>query len=168
MRVLGVDPGAQVTGYGLVAREEGALCLVECGVVRPSPRLPLPERLVEIHHGLIELIDRLEPGCVSVEDVFHGRNARSAAVLGHARGVALMTAAARHVEVAEYPAAEIKKAVAGHGSATKAQVAYMVQKLLRLAEPPAPADAADGCAAAICHFLHGVGAVAAARARLEA
>ncbi len=166
MRVLGVDPGVRATGYGVVDRTNGQLQLVECGVVRPTPTLSLAGRLAEIHHGLVEVLERHSPSCVAVEDVFYGRNARTASVLGHARGVILMTAASRHVDVAEYPAAEIKKAVTGHGSATKTQVAYMVQKLLGLVEPPAPADAADGCAAAICHFLHGVGPVAEARARL--
>ena len=166
MRVLGVDPGARVTGYGVVDRSSGELRLVECGVVRPTPTLPLAGRLVEIHRELLEIMERHSPMCVAVEDVFYGRNARTASVLGHARGVILMTAASRHVEVAEYPAAQIKKAVTGHGSATKTQVGYMVQKLLGLAEPPAPADAADGCAAAICHFLHGVGRLSEARARL--
>jgi len=166
MRVLGVDPGARATGFGVVDRLDGQLRLVECGVVRPTATLPLAGKLAEIHDGLVEILERHGPACVAVEDVFYGRNARTAAVLGHARGVILMTAASYHVDVAEYPAAEIKKAVTGHGAATKTQVAYMVQKLLGLAEPPAPSDAADGCAAAICHFLHGVGPVAEARARL--
>lgn len=166
MRVLGVDPGARATGFGVVDRLDGQLRLVECGVVRPTATLPLAGKLAEIHDGLVEILERHGPACVAVEDVFYGRNARTAAVLGHARGVILMTAASHHVDVAEYPAAEIKKAVTGHGAATKTQVAYMVQKLLGLAEPPAPSDAADGCAAAICHFLHGVGPVAEARARL--
>jgi crossover junction endodeoxyribonuclease RuvC len=166
MKVLGVDPGVRATGYGVVEGQGGELRLVECGIVRPSARSSLAERLAEIHQGLLEVLERHPPACVAVEDVFYGRNARTAAVLGHARGVILMTAASRSVQVAEYPAAEIKKAVTGHGSATKTQVAYMVQKLLSLAEPPTPADAADGCAAAICHFLHGVGPVAEARARL--
>ena len=166
MRVLGVDPGTRATGYGVVDRRSGHLRLVECGVVRSTATLPLAQRLAEIHYGLVEILERHSPSCVAVEDVFFGRNARSASILGHARGVILMTAASRQVDVAEYPAAEIKKAVTGHGSATKTQVAYMVQKLLGLADPPAPPDAADGCAAAICHFLHGVGPVAEARARL--
>lgn len=166
MRVLGVDPGARATGYGVVDRSTGELRLVECGVVRPTATLPLASRLAEIHTGLVDVIERHSPSCMAVEDVFYGRNARTAAVLGHARGVILMTAASHHIEVAEYAATEVKKAVTGHGQATKTQVAYMVQKLLGLAEPPAPADAADGCATAICHFLHGVGRVAEARANL--
>ena len=166
MRVLGIDPGTRATGYGVVDREAGRLRLVECGIVRSTATLPLAQRLAEIHYGLVEILERHSPTCVAVEDVFFGRNARSASVLGHARGVILMTAASHQVDVAEYPAAEIKKAVTGHGSATKTQVACMVQKLLGLVDPPAPSDAADGCAAAICHFLHGIGPVAEARARL--
>ncbi|HKK08491.1 MAG TPA: crossover junction endodeoxyribonuclease RuvC, partial [Gemmatimonadota bacterium] len=96
----------------------------------------------------------------AVEDIFQGRNARTAAVLGHARGVILLTLALRELDVAEYPPATIKKAVVGNGNAGKEQVAFMVQQHLGLREPPEPADAADGCAAALCHLLVGTGPLA--------
>ena len=163
MRVLGVDPGTQRTGYGLVESAGGALSLLECGVIRTSSRAELPTRLVEIHRALLEVIDRTDPACVVVEGVFHGRNVRSMVVLAHARGVAVLTAAERDVPVFEYPPAEIKKAIVGTGGATKEQVAFMVAKHLRLAEPPEPPDAADGCAAALCHLIGGP-AITAARA----
>lgn len=154
-RVLGVDPGTSATGYGLVVREGRTHRLEECGVIRPDGSDPLARRLVEIHEGLREVLDRLQPDVVSVEGVFYGQNARTAAVLGHARGVAVMTAALHGLEVAEYPPAQIKKTVVGSGNAGKDQVAYMVQKHLGLREPPSPSDAADGCAAALCHLLRG-------------
>ncbi|HKK27111.1 MAG TPA: crossover junction endodeoxyribonuclease RuvC [Gemmatimonadota bacterium] len=160
LRVLGVDPGSAATGYGLVVRADGGLRLVECGVVRPDGSEPLPRRLAQIHEGLDRVLDRLEPTCVAVEDIFQGRNARTAAVLGHVRGAILLTAALRGLEVAEYPPASIKKAVVGNGNAGKGQVAFMVQKHLGLREPPEPADAADGCAAALCHLLVGTGPLA--------
>jgi crossover junction endodeoxyribonuclease RuvC len=153
--VLGVDPGTRATGYGLVERTGAGHRLLECGVIRPRLKNDLAGRLVEIHTGLLELIDRLEPECVAVEGVFTGRNARTAMVLGHARGVLVLAAALRSVPVYEYPPREVKKRVVGTGAATKAQVGFMVQKHLRLREAPSPADAADGCAIALCHLLKG-------------
>ena len=153
--MLGVDPGTRATGYGLVERNGTAHRLLECGVIRPRNKADLAGRLVEIHTGLIELIDRLEPDCVALEGVFTGRNARTAMVLGHARGVLVLAAALRSIPVYDYPPREVKKRVVGTGSATKAQVGFMVQKHLRLRETPSPADAADGCAIALCHLLKG-------------
>lgn len=160
MKVLGVDPGTLATGYGLVEGTAAEPRLLECGVIRAPRDGDLAARLLELHRGLIDVIDRLAPACVAVEGVFHGRNARTAVILGHARGVALLAAALRHVEVVEYPPAEIKKAVVGTGAAAKGQVAFMVQRHLRLAAPPEPSDAADGCAAALCHLFRGVGPLA--------
>lgn len=156
-RVLGVDPGTAVTGYGVVARDaDGTVTLVECGVIRTSPGEPLPRRIREIFEEIGGLIDRHRPGTVSVEDVFHGKNARTALTLGHARGAILLAAALAECRIAEYTAAEIKKAVVGTGRASKDQVAFMVQRQLRLREAPAPADAADGVAAALCHCMAGL------------
>lgn len=153
MIVLGVDPGVAVTGYGVVERRDGEPPrLLECGVWRPTARAPLPRRLREIYEGLIEVLDRTRPDVLSVEGAFFGRNVRTAVVLGQARGVVLLAAAQRGVAVAEYPPAEVKSAVTGTGAAGKGQVAYMVQRLLRLAAPPAPADAADAVAVALCHL----------------
>ncbi|MFQ5889406.1 MAG: crossover junction endodeoxyribonuclease RuvC [Gemmatimonadota bacterium] len=158
---MGVDPGTSLTGYGVVeCASAGGYRLVECGILRSSRTEELSLRLVRIHRGLLEVIDRLRPSCLSVEGVFYGENSRTAVVLAHARGVALLAGALRGLDVAEYPPAEIKKAVVGTGRATKAQVGYMVQRHLRLAAPPQPPDAADGCAAAICHLLVGTGPLA--------
>ncbi|MDH3734427.1 MAG: crossover junction endodeoxyribonuclease RuvC, partial [Gemmatimonadota bacterium] len=128
--MLGVDPGTRATGYGYVRRDGSRHRLVECGVIRPAKTADLTVRLVEIHTGLLELIDRLEPDCVAVEGVFSGRNARTAMILGHARGVLVLAAALRSLPVYEYPPREVKKRVVGTGSATKAQVGFMVQKHL--------------------------------------
>jgi crossover junction endodeoxyribonuclease RuvC len=152
--VLGIDPGTAVTGYGVVTRgEDDALSLLECGVIRTSSQEPLALRIREIYEGVQEVILRFRPGVVAVEDVFQGKNVRSALTLGHARGAILLAAALRNISVAEYSPREIKSAVVGTGNATKEQVGYMVQRQLRLKEPPAPADAADGVAAALCHCL---------------
>jgi crossover junction endodeoxyribonuclease RuvC len=153
-RVLGVDPGTAVTGYGVVARAGGgAVSLVECGVIRTSAGRPLPSRIREIYEGVAELIDRHAPSAVCVEEVYHGKNPRTALTLGHARAAILLAAALKGVPVTEYTAVEIKKAVVGTGRATKDQVGFMVQQQLRLRSAPAPADAADGVAAALCHLI---------------
>lgn len=152
--VLGIDPGTALTGYGVVVRRDrGALSLLECGVIRTSPSEPLPLRIREIFEGIQAIILRFQPEAVAVEDVFQGKNVRSALTLGHARGAILLAAALRDLTIAEYSPREIKSAVVGTGNATKDQVAYMVQRQLRLKSPPTPADAADGVAAALCHFL---------------
>ncbi len=153
MRVLGIDPGTRATGYGLIEDTDAGLRLVECGVIRTSSDDPLTRRLVEIHEGLLNLIDRLAPTCVAVEGIFTAKNARSTILLGHARGAAVLAAARRQLEVLDYPPAEVKKTVVGSGGASKRQVGFMVQQHLRLREPPAPSDAADGCAVALCHIL---------------
>ena len=110
---------------------------------------------MDIHTAALELIDRLDPTCVAIESAFHGRNARTALVLGHARGVLVLAAALRDLPVHEYAPREVKKRVVGTGAASKEQVGFMVKHHLRLGEPPRPADAADGCAVALCHLLGG-------------
>ena len=156
MLVLGIDPGTAATGYGVVRRlDHGRVVLVECGVIRTSPREPLAARIREIYDAVVALIERHGPGAVSVEDVFHGKNAQSALKLGHARGAILLAAAHHDLIIAEYAPREIKKAVVGSGNATKDQVGYIVKQQLNLKEAPTPADAADGVAAALCHCMVG-------------
>jgi len=157
LTVVGIDPGTLVTGYGVVSREaRGPLCLLECGVIRPTRGAPLAARIREIFEEIARLLDGFRPDAVSVENVFQGKNARSALVLGHARGAILLAASLRDVEIHEYSPREIKKAVVGRGGASKDQVGFMVQERLRLKASPKPADAADGVAAALCHFVLGV------------
>jgi crossover junction endodeoxyribonuclease RuvC len=159
--VLGIDPGTAVTGYGVVRRgADGALSLLECGVIRTDAGAPLPERLRDIHLGVLEVIDRTRPDAMAVEGVFYAKNARTSVVLGHARGAVLLAAALRDLTVAEYPPAEVKSAVVGAGRATKDQVGLMVQRLLKLRDVPRPHDAADGIAIALCHCFRGFGPTA--------
>ena len=131
----------------------GPAALIECGVVRTRPRDPLPARLREIHDGVSELITRHRPDVLSIEDVFYAKNVRTTVVLGHARGVILLAAEQRGLEIHEFPPAEIKKAVVGSGAATKEQVQFMLTRLLRLKSVPQPSDAADGVAAALAFLL---------------
>lgn len=168
MIVLGIDPGTAVTGYGVVSRaDDGTVQLVECGVVRTSSKASLSNRLKDIYEGVTELLQRHEPDAVAVEGVFFGKNVRSAVVLGHARGAILVAASLHQLEVAEYPPSEVKSAVVGTGRATKEQVQFMVQRLLRLREVPRPDDAADGVAVALCHCFRGFGPMARSPMRFE-
>ena len=152
MIVMGVDPGAGTTGYGVIARApNGNITLLECGVIRTDASTPLPRRLKEIFDGVTEVLTRHNASVVAVEGVFYGKNVHTTVVLGHARGAILLAATMRDLPVAEYSPAAIKSAVVGNGRATKEQVQFMVQRLLRLKEPPRPNDAADGVAVALCH-----------------
>ena len=154
MIVLGVDPGINTTGYGVVRRgQNGVIALVECGVIRTEPSTPLPKRLKEIYEGITEVVRYHKPSAVAVEGVFYAKNVRTTVVLGHARGVILLAGAMAGLVVHEFPPSEIKKAVAGTGMATKEQVQFMLTRLLRLRSAPKPADAADGVAAALGYIM---------------
>jgi crossover junction endodeoxyribonuclease RuvC len=157
--VFGIDPGSVRTGYGCVESDGSRHRLVCCGALVLPPRAAFADKLVAIHVGLAALLREARPQCVVVENVFHAANARSALLLGQARGVALLAARETGAELAEYTPAEVKRAVVGYGRADKPQVQQMVSLLLGLAEPPSPHDAADALALAICH-LHRMGPVA--------
>lgn len=154
MRVFGIDPGSERTGYGCVESDGRRHRLIACGAIAASRRDPFPQRLARIHRDLAALLARCRPQCVAVENLFYSSNARSALTLGHARGVALLAAVEAGCEVVEYTPAEVKRAVVGYGRADKQQVQRMVALLLGLDQPPSPYDAADALAVAICH-AHG-------------
>ncbi len=158
MRVLGVDPGTAVTGYGVIETANGVGPpglgrLVECGVIRFQRNSSLPQRLHELHAHIADLIARHRPRALALENAFYQKNVRSTLVLGHARGVVLLAAEQAGLEIAEYPPATVKKTVAGAGGAPKAQVGAVVARLLKLRHAPAPADAADGVAVALTYIL---------------
>jgi crossover junction endodeoxyribonuclease RuvC len=165
VKIFGIDPGSHRTGYGCVVSDGSRHRLVACGTISAPGSAPLPERLRAIHGALRALLDQHRPDCVAVEDVFHARNVRSALLLGHARGVALLAACEAGVPVAAYSPAEIKHAVVGFGRAEKRQVQSMVRLLLGLDAPPSPHDVADALAAAICHLHSRVPAAEAAGPR---
>jgi crossover junction endodeoxyribonuclease RuvC len=154
MRVLGIDPGTAVLGYGVVESQAGQSArLVECGILQTKARDPLPSRLRVIYDGITALIARHRPDAVAVEGVFYAKNARTTVVMSHARGVILLAAEEAGLPIGEYSPAMVKKAVVGRGAAMKPQVGYMVAQLLRLKTAPSPADAADGVAIALTHLL---------------
>lgn len=152
-RVLGIDCGANATGYGLIDTDGLVSARVVCGVIRTRSKSPFPERLYCISHSLRELIETYAPAEVAIEGVFHSVNARSALQLGHVRGVALLIAAESKLPVHEYSPLQVKCSVVGYGRAQKQQVQEMVKLLLRLEAKP-PEDAADALAVALCHAHH--------------
>ena len=154
MKVLGIDPGTAVLGYGVVEGGMGMTSrLIECGTLTTTPRDTLPARLRVIHDGMVALIARHGPDAMAVESAFHGKNVRTTITLSHARGVILLAAEEAGLAIAEYSPAQVKKAVVGRGAALKPQVSYMVTQLLRLKSAPSPSDAADGVAVALTHLL---------------
>ena len=152
MRIFGIDPGSDRTGYGCIETDGRRHHLIACGAITSAPRDSFPHRLARIHRELAALIATHQPSCVAVEGLFHAANARSALKLGHARGVAILAAVEAGCEVVEYTPAEIKRAVVGYGRAEKHQVQQMIKLLLGLARVPTPHDAADALAVAVCHL----------------
>lgn len=153
MLVIGIDPGTAITGYGLVhENKDGSLKAGDYGVIQTPADVSMPERLLQLHQELSEIISLHRPDSGAVEKLFFQRNVRTAISVGQARGVALLTLAERQIPVAEYTPMEIKQAVAGYGGADKNQVQQMVRALLGLEEIPRPDDAADALAVAICHL----------------
>lgn len=150
MRILGIDPGSRVCGYGVIELRAGTLVYIECGVLTAPEARPMEQRLGEIATGLREVIAELAPAVVAIEDVFSHQNVRSALALAQARGMALAVAGLAGLAVASYPPASVKKAVSGSGRADKGQVARMVQALIGLRQLPR-ADATDALAVAITH-----------------
>ena len=152
MRIFGIDPGSQRTGYGCVETDGRRHHLVICGAIAASATDSFPQRLARIHRELAAHLAACQPDCVAIESLFYATNARSALLLGHARGVAMLAAVQAGCPVVEYSPAEVKRAVVGYGRAEKHQVQQMIKLLLGLAAPPSPHDAADALAVAICHL----------------
>ena len=153
MKILGIDPGSRAAGYGVIEVTKDRLSFVCCGVIRVDPKQSFPERLLEIHQGISEVIENHQPARVAIEEVFMAKNPSSALKLGHARGVLVLAAMQRKLPLGEYTPRQIKQAVAGYGNADKAQIQHMVKVILSLAKSPSH-DAADALAVAICHANH--------------
>jgi crossover junction endodeoxyribonuclease RuvC len=152
MRVLGIDPSLQSTGFGVVEEDAGRLSPVAYGIIKPTAKLPLHLKLAEIKSELEGLIRTYGPAEAAIENPFYAQNMKTALLLGQVRGAVLVAVAGTGCRLAEYSALEIKKAVTGYGQADKEQVLTMVRSLLGLDDDRVPLDASDALAAAICHL----------------
>ena len=151
MRILGIDPGSQITGYGVVEKLGSRLVHVDNGGIFTHPADAFPEKLRTIFAGILELIGRHRPDCVALENIFVAKNVKSSFQLGHARGAVMVAAAQQSLKVYEYPPTSVKLAVTGYGRASKDQIQQMVKRLLKLPETTYH-DASDALAVAICHL----------------
>lgn len=151
MRVLGIDPGSRITGYGIVEKNGNKLIHIDNGAIFTAPENALPEKLKSIFDGLNQVIEEYKPDEVAVENIFFSTNVQSALKLGQARGAAIVAAVNAGLPVSEYSALQVKQAVVGEGKADKTQVQKMLKALLGLPEV-AQADASDALAVAVCHI----------------
>jgi crossover junction endodeoxyribonuclease RuvC len=165
--VMGIDPGVASTGFGVVRVAGGRMSAIDGGVIEAASGAPAADRLARIHESLSELIGWHEPVAVALEDLYFGRNVRSAIAVGQARGVAMLAAAQHGVPTHDYTPQAVKMSVCGSGAAVKAQVQQMVGALLGLPNPPESDHAADALAVAICHASHTRPAHAFARVARE-
>ncbi|MBP3632202.1 MAG: crossover junction endodeoxyribonuclease RuvC [Oscillospiraceae bacterium] len=151
MRILGIDPGVAIVGFGLIESERGSVRMLQYGAVTTPAGLPLATRLVQIENDMTELIRQLKPDEIAIEELFFSKNITTGIAVAHGRGVILCTAERLDVPIYEYTPMQVKQAVVGYGLADKKQVMDMTRRLLKLKAVPRPDDAADALAIAICH-----------------
>ena len=151
MRILGIDPGVAIVGFGLIESERGSVRMLQYGAVTTPAGLPLATRLVQIENDMTELIRQLKPDEIAIEELFFSKNITTGIAVSHGRGVILCTAERLGVPIYEYTPMQVKQAVVGYGLADKKQVMDMTKRLLKLKAVPRPDDAADALAIAICH-----------------
>jgi crossover junction endodeoxyribonuclease RuvC len=154
VRILGIDCGSQVTGFGVIESDGVVHTLLEAGAIRTDSKQPMPARLLQIGGHLRDVIARHRPECAAVEDAFSSKNPRSALKLSQVRGAVLFILAEAGLAVGEYSPATVKGSVVGYGRAEKEQVAFMIRSLLHLSEELRPLDASDAVAVAVCHAVH--------------
>lgn len=155
MRIIGIDPGTGILGFGVIDVEKGKATLVDAGVITTPAHTPLDERLEDIFDSLTEIIKETKPEVMSIEKLFFAQNVTTAMSVSHARGVAMLTGRKARIPIAEYTPQQIKQTLTGYGKAEKKQVQEMVRIHLRLKEVPKPDDCADALGAAITHSLMG-------------
>lgn len=155
-RILGIDPGLNTTGYGIVEIGPGGVSLIEAGVVRSTAKQSLAHRVREIHEGVAEIIANLQPQAVAIEELYsHYERPKTAILMGHARGVIVLAASSAKLPVHHYAATNVKKMLTGNGRAPKAQMQTAIQREFGLQHTPEPADVADALAIALCHVYTG-------------
>lgn len=151
MRMIGIDPGTAIMGWGVIDEQNNAMALVACGALTTPAGMPQHERLVILYNGLSQLLSEYQPETAAIEELFFGKNVNTAITVGQARGVALLALAQAGLPIYEYKPLAVKQAVAGYGGADKKQIQEMVRMTLRLPAIIKPDDAADAVAIAICH-----------------
>ena len=151
MRIIGIDPGTGILGFGVIEVARGRMRLVTAGVITTPAHTPLPERLEEIYSGLSDIIAETKPQQLAIEKLFFSKNITTAISVAEARGVAMLTGQQAKLSIHEYTPNEIKQSITGYGAAKKPQVQEMVRLQLNLAEAPKPDDCADALAAALTH-----------------
>jgi crossover junction endodeoxyribonuclease RuvC len=152
MRILGIDPGTVVIGYGVIDGTGDSVLLVECGALKSSARLPISERLSELYRQVSDVISLHRPDVVAIEQPFVARNVNTALAIGKAQAIAILAAANHGIPVYEYTPAQVKQRVTNYGTSSKEQVQKMVSLQLGIAEVPGPSDVADALATALCHL----------------
>jgi len=153
VRILGIDPGLNITGYGVLEVSRNSVKVCEAGVVRGRTKQSMAARLAEIHAGVTDVIESLKPEAMAIEQLYsHYKHPRTAILMGHARGVICLAAAEVSVPVISYSATQIKKVLTGNGRAPKTQMQLAIRRELQLAEVPDPPDVADALAIALCHY----------------
>ena len=152
MIVLGIDPGLLQTGYGLIKVSSNKNQVIDFGTISPNSKDKLALRLLVIYNDLLSIIKEYKPSVMAIEEVFYGKNVKSALLLGHARGVSMICAAKYNIPVFEYSARKVKQSITGNGNAHKSQIKFMIMKELNLKQFNAPIDASDALAIALCHI----------------
>ncbi|HON45519.1 MAG: crossover junction endodeoxyribonuclease RuvC [Planctomycetes bacterium] len=151
MKIMGIDPGTLVVGYGVIIEKNGKASIETYGAIKPPAQQELSQRLLYIYQKLIEILQIYKPDVVAIEKIFCGKNMQTAIRTGEGRGVALLAAASAQIPIYEYDATTVKKSIVGSGQADKKQVQYMVKTILNLEKLPTPLDASDALAIALCH-----------------
>ncbi len=151
MRILGIDPGIAIVGYGVVDKEGNSYKTIAYDAVTTRAHTPLPERLEKVYNGVNEIIKKYKPDAMSIEELFFNNNAKTALTVGQARGVIILAAMQNKIPVYEYTPLQVKQALTGYGRASKTQIQQMMKSMLGLSEVPKPDDVADALAIAVCH-----------------
>ena len=152
MVILGIDPGLRITGFGVLSTKNDNTQIIDYGIIEPNKKDTLSKRLYSIYVDIEELIKVFSPNILAIEDIFYGRNVKSAFYLGQARGIAMMCAAKHNMPVFEYSAKKVKQAITGNGNADKTQLQYMIKQIFKLKHLPTPLDASDAIGIALCHI----------------
>ena len=151
MKILGVDPGLIQTGFGIISVRDNQSTLIDYGIIKPSPKDTLANRLLVIFNDICKIIMDFSPEVFVIEDIFYGKNVKSAMRLGQARGASMVAAASEQIPIYEYSASKVKQSLTGNGNAHKSQVQFMVKATLQMDHIPEPMDASDALAVALCH-----------------